>query len=811
MPKTLACSLILFACVAGPPPAAAGDRPGDPVLWYTHPALEWKDALPVGNGRLGGMVFGGVAKERIQLNEDTIWNGRKRDRINPQALEALPVVRRLLFEGRAAEAEALSEAQLVGIPHRQPPYQPLGDLNIEFSGLENASEYRRELNLATGIVRVSYRVGDAGCTREVFSSTPNQAIVVRIACDRPGLVSFRATLAREQDGQAAVVAPDRVILQGEAKAHSTYWQFPWMTPERRKAELDQIEPTGVRFRAVLRAVTDGGRVDASGDSLHVSNADAATLRLVAASDYRGGDPAAACEQYLARAGTSYSDLRAAHVADHERLFRRVELALASRGSDASVALLPTDERLARVKNGQTDPGLAALYLQFGRYLLMGSSRPGTMAANLQGIWNEDFTPPWDSKYTTNINVEMNYWPADVGNLPETTGPLFDLVTMSLDSGRKTAKEMYGARGFVFHHNIDAWGDTAPVDYGYVGIWPLGGAWLALHFWDRYQYGLDRAFLGRDAYPVLKDASQFLLDFLIDDGKGHLITNPSYSPENSYRMANGTVGRQTVGATMDYEIIYSLFHATIDASRILGIDAGYRAELEHALTRIPDLKIGKLGQLQEWSEDYEENEPGMSHVSHLFALFPSDQITVRRTPELARAARVSLERRVQNGAGRRGWPAAWYIALWARLEDGERAATHVQALLSTSAESLLNASRQVFQIDANLGAAAGIAEMLLQSHGGEIAFLPALPSAWAEGHFSGLRARGNVEVDASWAGGKAVSGTLRPAVSGEVRIRPPHGQRIRRVSSGTRPITVTESGGVWVVRLETGQVYNVTFE
>jgi alpha-L-fucosidase 2 len=364
---------------------------------------------------------------------------------------------------------------------------------------------------------------------------------------------------------------------------------------------------------------------------------------------------------------------------------------------------------------------------------------------------------------------------------------------------------------VFHHNIDAWGDTAPVDYGYVGIWPMGGAWLALHFWDHYQYGLDRAFLSRDAYPILKDASQFLLDFLIDDGQGHLITNPSYSPENSYRMANGTVGRQTVGATMDYEIIDSLFHATIDASRILGIDAGYRAELERALTRIPDLKIGRHGQLQEWSEDYEENEPGMSHVSHLFALFPGDAITVRRTPGLAKAARVSLERRVLNGAGRRGWPAAWYIALWARLEDGERAANHVQALLSTSAESLLNASRQVFQIDANLGATAGIAEMLLQSHGGEITFLPALPAAWPDGHFRGLRARGNVEVDAAWAGGRGSSGTLRPAVSGEVRIRPPRGQRIRRIQSGGRPVTATESNGVWVVRLEARRVYDVAFE
>lgn len=806
MRNAFLCSILLLGLAAPVQLMAA-----DPLLWYQHPAQKWGDALPIGNGRLGGMVFGGVAKEHIQLNEDTIWNGKKRDRINPEALKALPEVRRLLFEGKPREAETLEDKAMLGIPSRQPPYQPLGDLNIYFSGQNNATDYRRELNLATGIVRITYRVGDAACAREVFSSAPDQAIVVRISCDKPGQISFHATLTRSQDSVTTVAAPNRVILQGEAIAHSSFWTGPNMPPDKLKAEKDQLEPTGVKFRAVLSAVNEGGKAEVSDHDLVVSNANAVTLLLVAATDYRGGDPVAACDRYLTSASKTYSALKAAHLADHEKLFRRVDLAMAPAGGAEDIESLPTDERIARVKQGKDDPGLAALYFQFGRYLLMGSSRPGTMAANLQGIWNDRMAPPWDSKYTTNINVEMNYWPAEVGNLTETTGPFFDLVKMSLDSGRRTAKEMYGARGFTFHHNIDAWGDTAPVDYGYVGVWPMGGAWMALHYWEHYQYGLDRSFLRREAYPIMKEASQFLLDFMVDDGKGHLVTNPSYSPENSYRMADGTIGRQTVGATMDYEIIYALFHATMHASQVLGVDAGYRAQLDKALKRIPDLKIGKHGQLQEWSQDYDEPSPGMSHVSHLFALFPSDEITLHGTPELAKAARISLERRIENGAGKSGWPAAWYSNLWARLGDGDRANREIVDLLSTSSESLLNADRRWFQIDANFGGASGVAEMLLQSNSGVIAILPALPAAWPEGHYRGLRARGDVEVDATWKDGKAVSAALRPAVTGVFKLRPPRGQRIAVVQSGGHTIAAKEADGIWQVRLEPRKEYTIAFK
>jgi len=783
----------------------------DPVLWYRHPAQKWGDALPVGNGRLGGMVYGGVTKEHIQLNEDTIWNGKKRDRINPEALKALPEVRRLLFEGKPKEAETLEDKKMMGIPNRQPPYQPLGDLNIEFHGQDNATDYRRELNLAAGVVRVTYRVGDAKFTREVFASTPDQVLVVRIASDKPGRLSFHATLTRSQDSQTTAVGQDSLILRGEAIAHTNFWATPNLKPDQLKAEMDQLEPTGVKFHAVLRAVNEGGHVEISGSDLVVTNANAVALLLVAATDYRGGDPAAACDQYMAHVSKSFATLKSAHVADHEKLFRRVDIQMAPAADAAAIESLPIDERIARVKQGKEDPELAALYFQFGRYLLMGSSRQGTMAANLQGIWNDSMAPPWDSKYTTNINVQMNYWPAEVGNLSEMTQPFFDLVRMSLDSGRRTAKEMYGARGFTFHHNIDAWGDTAPVDYGYVGVWPMGGAWMALHYWDHYQYGLDRTFLSSQAYPVMKEASQFLLDFMVEDGKGHLVTNPSYSPENSYRMADGTIGRQTVGATMDYEIIYTLFHATMDASRVLGIDADYRVELDKALKRIPQLKIGKHGQLQEWSEDYDEPQPGMSHVSHLFGLFPSNEITLRGTPDLAKAARVSLERRVDNGSGKSGWPAAWYANLWARLEDGDRANQHINDLLAISSESLLNAERRWFQIDANFGGASGIAEMLLQSHSGVIAILPALPSAWAEGHFHGLRARGGVEVDATWKDGKATIVALRPGVAGEFKLRPPHGQRIATIQTGRHKVEAKQVDEVWQLRMEPHKQYEVTFE
>ena len=781
------------------------------TIWYRQPASKWSEAFPLGNGRMGAMIFGGIQNERIQLNEDTIWNGQKRNRVNPEAAKYLPEVRRLLFEGKPLDATKLAEGKLMGIPNRQPPYQPLGDLLLSFPGHENAVDYRRELNLATGIAMVIYRVGDAHFTREVFISAPDQVLVARMTCDQPNRVSLTASLSREQDSRTEFASPDRLILTGEAVAHSSTWINP-RNATNSAADRAQLETSGVKFRSVLRAIVDGGRLAAVDGGLTVTNANSVTLLLAAATDYRGGDPARACDRDLARASQPFSTLRATQIADHRSLFDRVELKLGGKDDETALDALPIDERLARLRSGADDPGLAALYFQFGRYLLMDSSRPGAMAANLQGIWNDKMAPPWDSKYTININIQMNYWPAEVANLAGTHGPLFDLIRQNLESGRRTAREMYACRGFCFHHNLDAWGDTAPVDYAYCGVWPMGGAWLALHFWDHYRFGMDRKFLRREAYPVMKEAAEFLQDFLIDDGHGHLVTNPSMSPENNYRMTNGTVAFLTVGATMDYEIIDVLFTACMRASEILGVDKDFRAGLAATLKRIPPFKTGKYGQLQEWSEDYDEPRPGMGHVSHLFGLYPGDEITLHGTPELANAARISIQRRVDNGGGKGGFPAAWFAAIWARLGNGDAAVGHIRSLLKgrTASTTLLNAGG-VFQIDANLGATAAIAEMLLQSHEDAIAVLPALPAGWPEGRFKGLRARGGLELDAEWNRGRAISAKLRPSVGGEQRLRPPPGQRIAGIQINGREVALKEeSDGTVRVRLAARHEYTVAF-
>lgn len=781
------CAALLLPALCAP--ACTAERAG--TLWYRQPAKQWTQALPIGNGRLGAMVFGGVESERIQLNEATVWAGEKRDRNNPAGAEAVPEVRRLLFAGKPKEAEAIAERDIISIPKRLPPYQTLGDLTLRFPAA-GATDYLRQLDLDTAIVRVRYRSGGAVFTREIFSSAPDQVIVMRFTCDRPNRISFRASLSRERDARTKAAGPDRIAMDGEAIARD-----PRHEGERK---------VGVKFRAVLLAVHDGGEVRTAGPELVVDGASSATLFLAVATNFRGGDAAAKCDACLRAAHKSYRELRSAHVADYRRFFRRVRFELAGPSPD-----LPTDERLSRVAGGAEDPRLAALYFQFGRYLLISGSRPGGLPATLQGLWNESLAPPWDSKYTININTEMNYWPAEVTNLSEMHQPLFDLVDMAREDGRRVAQALYHARGFVLHHNTDIWGDAVPIDGVGSGLWPMGGAWLSLHFWDHYDFTRDREFLAKRAYPVMKEAAGFLLDYLVDDGQGHLVTGPSISPENRYQMPNGVVAKLCMGPYMDTEIARALFSRVIEAGEILGIDAGFRQKVAAARARLPQFKIGKHGQLQEWLEDYDEPEPGHRHLSHLFALYPDDQITPGTTPELARAARVSLERRLSAGGGQTGWSRAWVINLWDRLGEGDLAYDSVRALLARSTLPDMLDTHPPFQIDGNFGGTAGIAGMLLQSHSGEISLLPALPKAWPQGSIQGLRARGALEVGIAWTDGKATRATLVPGFAGAFKVRPPRGQRIASITANGETVRFNQQpAGLVTVSLQPGREYDLRF-
>ncbi len=809
------------------------------VLWYRQPAADWNEALPIGNGRLGAMIFGRVAAERIQINEDTVWSGYKSDRVNPKALANLPKVRRLLFEGKPLEAQSLAEKTMMGIPLRLLPYQPLGDLLLTFPGAATTAEayyledYRRELDLDTAVARVSYSAGGARFEREVFSSAPAQVIVVRLTCSEPGRISFSAALAREQDGSTEVVAPDRLILTGEA--------IPRESPKHPQA-YKGWKLKGVHFAAVLRVIPEGGKMTVSGQEVTVQGADAATLLLAAATDFRGSSPRAACDHTLDAVNPSYTQLRSAHIADHQKFFRRVEINLEGPHQMGNLEHTPTDDRLARVQSGRPDPQLVTQYFQLGRYLLISSSRPGTLPANLQGIWNERMNPPWDSKYTLNINAEMNYWPVEVANLAEMHGPLFDLVERMQPSGERTAREMYGVTsGGVAHHNTDIWCHTAPLDGVGPGMWPSGLAWLSLHFWQHYEFSRDPRFLAKRAYPALKSAAQFLLGYLVDNGKGHLVTGPSVSPENAYVMPDGTVASLCMGPTMDIEIAYAILTHTAEASQLLGRDAEFRSKVLATRARLLPLQIGKQGQLQEWAEDYSGKDLGHRHFSPLFAFYPGDQITLEGTPALARASRILIEQRLDHGGGSTGWSRAWAINLLARLREAEKAYESVQTLLAKYTfpnllDRITPSRRTVFQIDGNLGGTAGIMEMLLQSRAGsvkksyssleasrragrkvlpwdagEVAFLPALPAEWPSGRFRGLRARGGLEVDLEWRKGRATTATLRASVTAIHRLRPPSGQRITGLRSQGQKLSVArEKNGAVRFTAESGRTYSVTF-
>jgi alpha-L-fucosidase 2 len=739
----------------GPAVAEETEARSPHVLWYRSPALEWTEALPVGNGKTGAMVFGGVARERLQLNDSSLWGGGPYSPANSEALAALPEVRRLVFEGRYPEAQDLAQARMMADPIRQMSYQTVGDLFLTFGVSSAAGGYRRELDLDRGIATTRFTRQGVTYVREVLASAASGALVVRLTADKPGALSFEAEFETPQEASTDIPDGD-LVLRGANTAQNGV-------------------DAALTFEARVRVLNEGGRVERRAGALAVAGADAVTLIIATGTSFEGpkdvsGAPERGTRAVVeAAARRGWAQMRDLHVAEHRQLFRRFDIDLGTTES----AALSTDQRIAKSQT-LVDPALAALYVQYARYLLISCSRPGGQPATLQGLWNDKINPPWGSKYTVNINTEMNYWPAEPTNLAPCVKPLVEMVRQLSVTGAEIARVHYGARGWVCHHNTDLWRAAAPIDGARFGMWPMGGAWLCLHLWDRWDYGRDKAYLA-DVWPIMRDAALFFVDALVaDPATGELVTCPSLSPENLHPHGASICA----GPAMDSQILRDLFANCIAAAEILGVDADLRRTFAETRAKLPKDRIGAGGQLQEWREDWDlaAPEPNHRHVSHLYAVYPSRQINVLATPELATAAKRSLDLR---GDLSTGWAVAWRINLWARLRERERAHS-ILALLLGPERTYPNMfdAHPPFQIDGNFGGTSAVLEMLVQQLDDHVDILPALPSAWPEGSVTGLRLRGGREIDLAWREGRPTAIRLSGPAGETVKLR--HGQSVRTV-------------------------------